>query len=133
MPRIIIVELPHLGEYDDYPAGWDDFAFELLAAATGLIGVGKVPQDGSPEALEDSLAFNACTIRLEDDVKYKVGDPDPTPDGLGANGPSGYCAAETDSKHSKYGSHVTYGCTWPDGHEGNHVAGDGDTILAVWA
>jgi hypothetical protein len=52
----------------------------------------------------------------------KVGDPDPTP----VLPEDEYCPA----------SHDGYGCTWPDGHDGQHLAGGESnprTVMAVWS
>lgn len=50
---------------------------------------------------------------------YAVGDPDPTPD-FGEH------------QQGCYQRHDIWVCTWPVGHEGPHVAGDGENICAVW-
>lgn len=49
---------------------------------------------------------------------FSVGDPDPTPDG------ENNCEAV---------SPENWFCTWPEGHPGQHVAGTGERIAAVWS
>lgn len=53
---------------------------------------------------------------------YQVGDPDPTP-----YLKRGFCG---DDQVSDFESRFC--CTWPEGHDGPHVAGNGETIVAVW-
>jgi hypothetical protein len=50
---------------------------------------------------------------------YSVGDPDPT-----AEERVGNCPEVNDGG---------YFCTWPAGHEGDHIAGTGYLIAAVWS
>lgn len=52
---------------------------------------------------------------------YQVGDPDPTPHDDGTS-----CRARL------HRGVATYHCTWEAGHTGQHVAGTGTTIVAVW-
>ena len=49
-----------------------------------------------------------------------VGDPDPTPNDT------------VDVCPSRQPGVYRYLCTWPVGHAGDHVAGTGDEIAAVW-
>jgi len=53
-------------------------------------------------------------------TEWKVGDPDPTPPPRVAR----YCGEATPDE--------VFVCTWPAGHTGQHVAGTGKTIAAVW-
>lgn len=54
---------------------------------------------------------------------YHEGDHDPTPDST--NGDF-FCGFTFSGSHE---AHVQ--CTWPPGHEGQHVAGDGDYVVGV--
>src|SRR5690606_7812763 len=54
---------------------------------------------------------------------YQVGDPDPT---LGAE-PSLTC-----NESIPNGSGWHWYCTWQPGHTGDHVAGNGERVCAVW-
>lgn len=62
-------------------------------------------------------AIEADRAQLLEASEYRVGAPDPTPDG------SPICRAQ----------HDVYVCTWPPSHPGQpHVAGGIGTIVAVW-
>lgn len=61
-------------------------------------------------------------LMAEPQRRYRIGDPDPTPDAP----VDAYCSATM-------GPGMTfYVCTWLPGHEDDHVSGDGNRILAVW-
>ena len=51
---------------------------------------------------------------------YRVMDPDPTPNGL--------TVAESCQAYDPSG----FVCTWPRGHDGDHVAGGGGIVCATW-
>jgi len=53
-------------------------------------------------------------------VGVRVGDPDPTPEAP----PHGYCEVQHET--------LAVVCTWEPGHSGDHVAGDGAEVVAVW-
>jgi hypothetical protein len=77
------------------------------------------------DVLAELDAARARIAELERAPQWKVGDPDPTP-----GRPNGdYCHAV--SPDDDLGLH--WQCTWAPGHtEAQHVAGDGETIRAVW-
>lgn len=57
---------------------------------------------------------------LDDLPTYKVGESDPTPDD-----DEPWCEAASPSQK--------FSCTWPAGHHGQHVAGDGARVCEVWS
>lgn len=58
-------------------------------------------------------------------ASVKVGDPDPTASDI----PAGeWCNATTSSPVAT----MPWICTQRPGHEGTHIAGDGDLVCAVW-
>jgi hypothetical protein len=87
-------------------------------------GPAGVPDRGSGEG-----GIAATTRALPAGPSYRVGDPDPS--GAGGDRPrDGVCRAQHPATGPGWsGSWI---CTWSPGHEGEHVAGDGLTVLAVW-
>jgi hypothetical protein len=86
-----------------------------------------------------SIHFEGCecgetepdfTVGFDDDDEFGVddetwnmvvpGDPDPTP------------LLAVDDYDCCMGRNGGWGCTRPEGHSGQHVAGDGDEVCAVW-
>lgn len=60
--------------------------------------------------------------------RYKVGDPDPTPDSVLM---AEACLAEKQEDDPR--QPWTYTCTWPlTRHPDQHVAGGGGKVWAVW-
>lgn len=55
------------------------------------------------------------------DGVVRAGDPDPTPD------------MPVDDYCGTLGPHEHRSCTWPVGHEGPHVAGNGQIVMEVWS
>src|SRR5690606_1025915 len=74
-------------------------------------------------ALEKYDAAEAHDADHKIEPPYQVGDPDPT---LGAE-PSLTC---NESIPNDSGWH--WYCTWQPGHTGDHVAGNGERVCAVW-
>lgn len=94
-------------------------ADRVLRAANTLavLAVVDAVREG-PTSLRDCITTLAPQLRPATAQQYKVGDPDPTPNNdpwCNADGPEGLT------------------CTWAPGHEGPHVAGDFDEIVAVWS
>lgn len=61
----------------------------------------------------------------EEPTVYRVGDPDPTPNDWVTP-----CPARSPDGDLPWD--LSWPCCWPAGHAGQHVAGDGSEILAVW-
>lgn len=89
-------------------------------------GVEEIARAGIDLPLRDWIALGRPGV-LELEITpantpspYRVGDPDPTPNLPMAN----YCTRQSPG--------IKHQCTWGRGHHGDHVAGDGQIILAVW-
>lgn len=96
-------------------------ADRVLRAANTLavLAIVDAVREG-PTPLRDCIAALAPQLQPR---RYKVGDPDPTPDLIPE---IGFCDAETAGGR--------FVCSWPAGHDGDHVCGSDDAeILAVWS
>lgn len=79
---------------------------------------------GGPVVLSGEGGNAESARALPADPTYRVGDPDPTP-GFSAT----TCAAEYPGNEEELAGMV---CTWPKGHDREHVAGDGTWIITAW-
>lgn len=96
----------------------EEIAAEVLRETSGF------PVNPSGPDLRSLMtrAIKADRAQRETAPRYKVGDPDPTPDDTGE---ADWCRSE----------HGGYSCTWDRGHGGQHVSGTGHEegeIVAVW-
>lgn len=76
-------------------------------------------KDGDPR--NNDLSNLELVEHPEWDRTYRVGDPDPTPQGWVEGFP--FCADIRDGAV----------CTWGESHRGDHVAGDTEVIIEIWS
>lgn len=120
-----LYQLDHLGaRFRHEPPGelFVDSGFEAR-----LIGVDQIARAGIDLPVRDWVdlgrpgTLELAITTTSTPRPYKVGDPDPTPDV-----PDG-----TPCEHASRAS-SRLKCTWDRGHHGDHIAGNGQIILAIW-
>lgn len=96
-------------------AGAQVHATLALVDAVREIGALLASIDTTPIVDDDGLV-------TEGGMEVRPGDPDPTPE----YPEGGFCGARMPGGGSQM-------CTWPDGHDGAHVAGNGTIAVEVWS
>lgn len=91
-------------------------AHALLDVADAVRAACEAMVDRVQEFVDDS------GLPSEGGMSVRPGDPDPTPD----YPEGGFCGAQKPGGGSQT-------CTWPAGHDGAHVAGNGTIAVEVWS
>lgn len=95
----------------------------VIQARAVLALADAVREVGALLAASDVVPFiDESGLPSEGGMSVRPGDPDPTPD----YPDGGFCGAQKPGGGSQT-------CTWPAGHDGAHVAGNGAIAVEVWS